>query len=55
MPRPPTNSTRTNLYLPDKLTDAYRKIAQKRGISFSELVRTAMFEYLQAQIAKSKK
>jgi len=37
---------RTNIYLPEEQTRRLRKLAQKKDVSMSELVRRAIEEYL---------
>jgi predicted DNA binding CopG/RHH family protein len=51
MARPSTNSRRVNMYLPVKLIAAAKRLAFRRGISFSELVRNAIVQYMRAEIA----
>jgi len=47
MPRPKTETTRVNSYLPNHLLEATKKLARSRGVSYSEIMRAALLEYLQ--------
>ena len=46
MPRPKTDSVRVNIYLPSQFLTALKRLAAKQSTSYSELVRTAVKEYL---------
>ena len=46
MPRPKTDSKRINVYLPNRLVNAAKALAQRQGRSFSELTRTALKDYI---------
>ena len=46
MARGKTDSTRTNIYLPNRLIHVAKSLATQRGVTFSEIVRTAIREYL---------
>jgi len=43
---------RTHLYLTKRQHDAVKKIANKRGITFSEIFRTIVDEYLERKDVK---
>lgn len=45
MARPASDRIKVNVYLPPRLLQALKKIAQIRGTSYSELVREACQEY----------
>ena len=55
MGRESTKSTRVNLYMPDKLWKIVRQLAKRRGQTYSELVRTAVIEYIKRELATEKK
>lgn len=52
MPRPKTDSTRVNVYLPNQYIRAGKALAKRRGISFSELMRNAIASYVRAEALK---
>ena len=57
MPRKPTGEvamTRTNIHLPDKLWEAARIFGVKTSQSGADVVRTALREYLEREVAKRK-
>ena len=54
MPRPATNSTRINFYIPDKVHSALRIIANRRATSVSELIRNACQTYAVQEAKKIK-
>jgi metal-responsive CopG/Arc/MetJ family transcriptional regulator len=39
---------RRNIYLPEKLEKDIQKIADRKGINFSEMVRYILFQYVEA-------
>lgn len=39
---------RRNFYLPDELMEGVKKIAEKRGVSMTEILKTALEAYLRA-------
>lgn len=41
--------TRTNIYLSEPHKKAIKKIAEKRGVKFSELIRNIMAEFIKSQ------
>jgi predicted DNA binding CopG/RHH family protein len=41
--------TRTNIYLSGAHMESIKKIANERGIKFSELIRNIMAEYIKSQ------
>ena len=45
--------TKRNFYLPDKVYKALGRIARRKGISVSEVVRRALEEYLEREEARS--
>jgi len=38
---------RRNIYLPEQLEEDIQKIADKKGINFSEMVRYILFQYVE--------
>jgi hypothetical protein len=54
MPKPATNASRRNIYIPDVLSDIGGRLAKSRGISFSELVRTALAVYIRDELTREK-
>ena len=54
MARTKTDSTRTNVYLPNTLKGAGEQLARHRGITFSELVRTALMVYIRTEVDRLK-
>ena len=55
MARVATNSTRMNFYIPKKLITIMKRFAKRRGINASEVVRTALREYLVRELENEKK
>ena len=55
MPRPKTDSTRVNVYLPNQYIRAAKALATRQGISFSELMRSAMVAYIRSEALRVKK
>jgi hypothetical protein len=49
MPKAKTDAKRVNLYLPTKHVDIAKGYAARKGMSFSELMRTALLHYLRAE------
>ena len=45
MARPKNDVERINAYIPVKVMAAVRKLARRRGTTYSELIRTAVREY----------
>jgi hypothetical protein len=54
MARGKTDSSRINMYLPNRPVAIAKALATRRGISFSELMRTALVEYLRKEIPREK-
>ena len=54
MAKTPTDKTRINVYLPTTLLVAARVIAKRRGSTYSEIIRTALKEYVTAELRKEK-
>ena len=54
MPRQKTDSKRVNLYLPNNYIRAAKALAKRKGISFSELMRSAMVDYIRTEALKVK-
>lgn len=54
MGRESTKSSRVNLYMPDKLWGIVRKLAKRRGQTYSELVRMAVMEYIKRELETEK-
>lgn len=52
MPRNKSDTERVNTYMPRRLMAAARKLATLRGISYSEMMRTALTEYIQREIER---
>lgn len=52
-PRPKTAKSRANFYLTDNQLAQIKKLSKETGLSYSELLRRAIDEYLERQ--KSKK
>ena len=46
MPKPPSGNVRVNVFLTNKTLRALKMLANRRGTSYSELVRTACHEYV---------
>jgi predicted DNA binding CopG/RHH family protein len=46
MPRVKTDSKRINMYLPNRLINAGKALAERQGISFSQLTRIALKDYI---------
>lgn len=54
MARIKTDSTRTNFYLPNNLITVGKQLAAQSGITFSELVRTAIKVYIVNEVKRIK-
>jgi post-segregation antitoxin (ccd killing protein) len=50
--REATDSTRINLYVPNRLLGAARRLAKYQGITLSELVRTALVAYIRSELTR---
>ena len=51
--RYPTPQQRFNLYMPVELVDGLKKIAAAQGVSYSEVIKRTMTQYLRQHQAKS--
>jgi predicted DNA binding CopG/RHH family protein len=47
--RYPTPQQRFNLYMPVELVEGLKKIAAAQGVSYSEVIKRTMTQYLQSQ------
>ena len=54
MPKPKSDNVRINLMFPPKLLSAYKKLAAKRGTTYTALITTACRDHLVTEIEKSK-
>lgn len=54
MPRAPTGMTRINLFIQPQILRVFRKLAKRRGTTYSQLMREALREYALAQGRKEK-
>lgn len=52
MARTKTDTVRVNSYIPTKLLHAAKALARQRGISYSEIMRSALLEYVRAESKK---
>ncbi len=48
-PKPKTAKSRANFYLTDRQRAQIRKLSEKTGLSYSEILRRAIDEYLERQ------
>lgn len=55
MPRPSIDAERVNFYAPIKGMKILRALAKKRSTTYSELIRTAIREYIIREAKKSRK
>jgi predicted DNA binding CopG/RHH family protein len=51
--RYPTPQQRFNLYMPVELVEGLKKIAAAQGVSYSEVIKRTMTQYLRQHQAKS--
>lgn len=54
MARTPTDSTRINYYQPNDVLNALKKLAARRGTTYSELIRMATREYALREVRKER-
>jgi len=55
MPRNKTDSVRVNTYMPRRLLLVTQRFAELHGLSYSEVMRTALAEYIRREVDREKK
>ena len=54
MPKPPSDNVRINMMISPKLLEKARRLAKKRGTTYTALITTALREHLVVEMAKDK-
>lgn len=52
MPRPNNDMVRTNIYLPRKVRDLYKKLASKTGTTMAEILREDLNTGIRVRVKK---
>ncbi len=55
MARPKTDSVRVNIYIPKKILGVMKNMAQRKGMTYSEITRTAIIKHLREELEREKK
>lgn len=52
MTRPSTGKVKVNIYFDERILEALRRIGEARGITYSELIREAVRQYVSKECGK---
>ncbi len=54
MARPKTDSVRVNIYIPKKILTVMKNMANRRGMTYSEIARAAIIKHLREELEYEK-
>ncbi len=54
MARPKTDSVRVNIYIPRKILAVMKNMAERRGMTYSEITRAAIIKHLREELEREK-